>query len=81
MGALDVPDVPDELRTRLMVQAAARGQTLAEYLRDQLTALAEGGSGTELLDRFEGRADGSHLTDEEHDEEIERLRIERGGQC
>jgi hypothetical protein len=79
MSALDVPDVPDDVRARLAAQASARGQTLPEYLRDQLTVLAQGGRGAALLDRFEGRADGSRLTDQELVEEIDRFRTERDG--
>lgn len=79
MSTLDVPDVPDEVRAQLAAQASARGQTLPEYLRDQLAELAHGGRGVALLDRFEGRADGSRLSDEELADEVERFRVERDG--
>lgn len=79
MSTLDVPDVPDDVRAQLAAQASARGQTLPEYLRDQLAVLAQGGRGTALLERFEGRTDGSRLTDAEMADEIDRFRAERDG--
>lgn len=77
MSTLNVPDLPEDVRAQLAAQAAARGQTLPEYARDQLAELAQGRRALALLDRFEGRTDGSHLTDGEMAAEIERFRDDR----
>jgi antitoxin FitA len=64
--SVTIRDVPDETRRVLAARAARAGQSLQEYLRRQLTALAERPSPEELWERVEQRvrATGTRLTAE-----------------
>jgi len=53
--AVTIRDVPDETRDALAMRAARAGQSLQEYLRAQLVALAERPSPDELWDRVRHR--------------------------
>lgn len=53
--SVTVRDVPDHVRDELAARAAAAGQSLQEYLRGQLTALASRPSPDQLWDRVAHR--------------------------
>ncbi|MCZ2804890.1 hypothetical protein O2W18_07255 [Modestobacter sp. VKM Ac-2983] len=52
---MTIRDVPDETRDELAARAARAGQSLQEYVRAQLTALAKRPSPEELWDRVQQR--------------------------
>ncbi|MCZ2849158.1 FitA-like ribbon-helix-helix domain-containing protein [Modestobacter sp. VKM Ac-2978] len=53
--SMTIRDVPDETRDELAARAARAGQSLQEYVRAQLTALAHRPSPEELWDRVQQR--------------------------
>ena len=53
--SMTIRDVPDEVRDELAARAARAGQSLQEYVRAQLTALARRPSPEQLWDRVEHR--------------------------
>lgn len=58
MVALQIRDVPDEVRDALMAQARQRGQSLQAYLLELVRQQAQRGTNAALLNRFSGRDDG-----------------------
>jgi two-component sensor histidine kinase len=58
MVALQIRDVPDEVRDTLVAQARQRGQSLQAYLLDLVRQQARRANNAALLDRFSGRDDG-----------------------
>lgn len=62
MVALQIRDVPDDVRQTLAAQAAARGQSLQSFLLTLVTEEARRSANVALLERFDGREDGSRLT-------------------
>lgn len=65
MVALQIRDVPAEVRRSLADMAAAKGQSLQSYLLALVTAEARRSNNLALLDRFGAREDGSRLSAEE----------------
>jgi antitoxin FitA len=65
--SMTIRDVPDETRDVLAARAARAGQSLQEYVRAQLKALAERPAPDELWERVEQRvrATGTRLSAEE----------------
>jgi hypothetical protein len=62
MVALQIRDVPAEVRDILATQARLRGQSLQAYLLDLVTMQARRASTVaRILEQFEGRSDGSRL--------------------
>jgi plasmid stability protein len=59
MPSVQIKDVPDEVHAVLRSRAAAAHQSLQEYLRAHLIAMAERPTLDEVLDRAGGRAGGS----------------------
>ena len=55
MVSVTIRDVPERTRDELAARAARAGQSLQEYLRAQLTAMAEKPSADELWDRVRHR--------------------------
>lgn len=53
--SMTIRDVPDEVRDELAARAAQAGQSLQEYVRAQLTALARRPSPEQFWDRVEHR--------------------------
>ena len=53
--SMTIRDVPDEVRDELAARAARAGQSLQEYVRAQLTALASRPSPDDLWNRVEHR--------------------------
>ncbi|MEQ6901904.1 hypothetical protein [Nocardioides sp. YIM 152588] len=62
MVALQIRDVPDDVRQSLAELAAARGQSLQSYLLTLVTDEARRSTNLGLLRRFDARQDGSHLS-------------------
>jgi antitoxin FitA len=59
MPSVQIKNVPPDVHRVLRQRAAAAGQSLQEYLLDQLTRQAETATLEEILDRAGGRAGGS----------------------
>lgn len=78
MVALQIRDVPDEVRDILADRARQLGQSLQAYLLSLVTAEAERANNLALLRAFEDRADGGDTAMTETVAEIEAGRAERG---
>jgi hypothetical protein len=65
--SLTIPDVPEQTREELAARAARAGQTLQEYVRGQLIALAQRPSPEDLWERVQRRVQttGSRLPAED----------------
>jgi hypothetical protein len=59
MVALQIRDVPEDVRDELVAQARARGQSLQAYLLDLVETQARRRQNAVILDRFRDRSDGS----------------------
>jgi hypothetical protein len=57
--AIQVRDVPEDVRDALVIQAKARGQSLQAYLLELVETQARRLRNTAVLDRFAGRSDGT----------------------
>lgn len=77
MVALQIRDVPDDVRRALAAGAAARGQSLQAYLLAVLTAEARRASNLTLLRRFTGRVDGTWLPSADPAVSLDATRAER----
>lgn len=77
MVALQIRDVPDDIRDTLAARAAARGQSLQSYLLTLVSEEARRSANLMMLERFTGRQDGSQLSVAEALEGIDRDRGER----
>ncbi len=77
MVALQIRDVPDEVRQTLTERARARGQSLQAFLLALVEDEARRSQNVALLDRFADRADGSQLTAEQTTEALRQARAER----
>lgn len=62
MVALQIRDVPDDVRRALADLAASRGQSLQAYLLGLVTAEARRSANLALLEGFGARRDGSRLS-------------------
>jgi plasmid stability protein len=78
MVALQIRDVPEEVRDALAVQAKARGQSLQAYLLELVETQARRLRNTAVLDRFAGRSDGARSLPGETATELAQQRAERG---
>ena len=58
MVALQIRDVPDDVRDVLVAQARQRGQSLQAYLLDLVRQQAQRGGNIAMLSRFAARTDG-----------------------
>lgn len=77
MVALQIRDVPPEVRDVLAEQARARGQSLQAYLLWLVTQEATRSANVSLLHRFVGRTDGSQVTATQAVDELDRMRSSR----
>jgi plasmid stability protein len=77
MVALQIRDVPDDIRRTLAARAAARGQSLQSFLLALVTEEARRSTNLALLERFGGRQDGSRLTSTQVIEAFDYARRER----
>jgi hypothetical protein len=78
MVALQIRDVPEEVRDALAAQAKARGQSLQAYLLELVETQARRLRNTAALDRFAGRSDGARSVPGESAAELSDQREQRG---
>lgn len=79
MVALQIRDVPEDVRAALAVQAAARGQSLQALLLAMVSSEARRSANLAVLARFGDRHDGSHLSVEQAAAALDETRAEREG--
>lgn len=77
MVAMQIRDVPDDVRRILAARAAARGQSLQSFLLMLVTDEARRSENLAILKRFDGRQDGSQLTNAQTLEALDDARAER----
>ncbi|WP_043235419.1 hypothetical protein [Streptomyces violaceusniger] len=77
MVALQIRDVPDEVRAILAERARQLGQSLQGYLLDLVKNEAERAGNVALLQRFEGRSDGAESSMNETVRELDADRTAR----
>ena len=80
MVALQIRGVDDEVRDALAERARSRGQSLQAFLLSLVQEEARRSANLAILDRFSGRADGSHMTWGEADRAVAQHRAERDRQ-
>jgi len=80
MVALQIRDVPEEVREALAERARARGQSLQAFLLSVVQDEARRSRNVSLLNRFADRTDGSRLPIEEATDGLTRARSERDQQ-
>jgi antitoxin FitA len=78
MVALQIRDVPEDVRDALAAQARVRGQSLQSYLLELVETQARRLRNTAVLDRFAGRSDGSRSLPGETSAELAEQRAQRG---
>ncbi|HEX8095039.1 FitA-like ribbon-helix-helix domain-containing protein [Jatrophihabitans sp.] len=79
MVALQIRDVPDDVRRRLADRAAARGQSLQSFLLALVTEEAERSANLAIVQRFAERTDGSRLSAAEVTDALDLARADREG--
>ncbi|MDT0263674.1 hypothetical protein [Jatrophihabitans lederbergiae] len=77
MVALQIRGVPDDIRQTLADRAAARGQSLQSFLLSLVTDEARRSTNLALLERFDGRQDGSQLATTQVTEALDQARADR----
>lgn len=77
MVALQIRDVPDDIRQALAERAAARGQSLQSFLLTLVTDEARRSTNLALLERFDARRDGSQLSTAQVTRTLDQARAER----
>ncbi|MEV6128522.1 hypothetical protein AB0M05_17075 [Streptomyces violaceusniger] len=77
MVALQIRDVPDEVRDILAERARQLGQSLQGYLLDLVKGEAERAGNVALLQRFEDRSDGAESSMSETVRELDTDRAAR----
>ena len=80
MVALQIRDVPDDLRDRLSELARQRGQSLQAYLFDVIRDEARRQDNLAVLDRFSHSAYGSRLSRADVDGALRSARAGRNGE-
>jgi plasmid stability protein len=78
MVAIQIRDVPEDVRDALVIQAKARGQSLQAYLLELVETQARRLRNTAVLDRFAGRSDGTQSLPGETAAELAEQRAQRG---
>ncbi len=77
MVALQIRDVPDDVRRTLAERARTRGQSLQAFLLSLVEDEARRSANLALLDRFAARDDGSRLSAEQATDALDRARADR----
>jgi antitoxin FitA len=77
MVALQIRDVPEDVRQTLAERAASRGQSLQSFLLKLVTDEAGRSANTEILTRFANRKDGSSLSTADLARAVGQARSER----
>lgn len=75
--ALQIRDVPEDLRDRLAALAGERGQSLQAYLFDLISGEARRRDNLAVLERFSGRRYGTRLTKNDVLDVLDTERAER----
>jgi hypothetical protein len=78
MVAIQIRDVPEDVRDALVSQARARGQSLQAYLLELVETQARRRRNTAVLDRFAGRDDGTRSLPGETATDLAEQRAQRG---
>ncbi len=77
MVALQIRDVPEDVRDVLAAQAKARGQSLQSYLLELVEMQAQRLRNAAVLDRFAERSDGSRSVPGETPADLAQQRAQR----
>jgi hypothetical protein len=77
MVALQIRDVPEDVRNALVERAQSQGQSLQAYLLSLVKADARRSRNQGVLARFDRRTDGSKVSGAETVKELDALRAER----
>ena len=77
MVALQIRDVPDDIRQTLADRATARGQSLQSFLLSLVTDEARRSTNLAMLERFGSRQDGSQLSTTQVTEALDQARADR----
>jgi len=77
MVALQIRDVPDDVRDTLIERARSQGQSLQAFLLSPVEAEAQRSRHRAILTRFDSRSDGSRISAAETADELGTLRAER----
>jgi hypothetical protein len=77
MVALQIRDVPEDVREALAAHPRARGQSLQGYLLELVETQARRLRNTTVLDRFAGRSDGARSLPGETAAELAGQRADR----
>jgi len=77
MVALQIRDVPDDVRQALADRARARGQSLQAFLLSLVSDEARRSANLALLERFARRDDGSRLSASQSTEALDGARADR----
>ena len=77
MGALQIRDVPDDVRQTLAEQAAARGQSLQAFLLTLVMDEARRSDNLAIVQHLGARQDGSQLSSAQVAEALDQARSER----
>jgi antitoxin FitA len=80
MVALQIRDVPEDLRDRLSELARQRGQSLQAYLFDVISDEARRQDNLAILDRFSHGAYGCRLSRADIDDALRSARSSRDGE-
>jgi hypothetical protein len=78
MVAVQIRDVPEDVRDALVIQAKRRGQSLQAYLLELVETQARRLRNTAVLDRFAGRSDGTRSLPGETAADLAEQRAQRG---
>lgn len=81
MVALQIRDVPDEVRDQLVERATMQGQSLQAYLLALVEADARRARNLDILRRFADRRDGSRLGRRQATSAVRAARGERGARA
>ena len=77
MVALQIRDVPEDVRDTLVDRARSQGQSLQSFLLSLVETEAQRSKNRSVLARFAGRSDGSRVTAGATADELRALREER----
>jgi hypothetical protein len=77
MVALQIRDVPDDVRDTLIERARSQGQSLQAFLLSLVEAEARRSRNRTILARFDSRSDGSRVSTADTADELRTLRAQR----
>lgn len=77
MPAITVRNIPDDVRNELAARAARAGQSMQEYLREQLVELASRPTASDLLARIRADLVRKNAPEIDRDAIVETLRADR----